>query len=328
MPAKRRTAKVTSSGVKKSNGKLPTSSNKPNGGREKSSLRTDRKRVACRNKTGTKDSVLAATAFENIGRSSSSNAVPFAFIRGQLSRTQLAELQAICAEQFHQMQPCGEGILREGIGKRKGLAFRASEKVPQMRCNGAEFKRLAPQGLQRFARYLTKKNASLCAAVRKVRGLTHTHGKEKVPVIPKSLTVEEALFSLVGIAQWTDGQAHDPWHVDGGPSTVFFNATVRGERILEVEDFHGRSKKIHMRPGDFYVSSPSCFWHRVLPVHGATEPAESLILRSAMLPKRLSGGRAKANGRRSAGFVYDTKNVFEKVAAAVTKELTTNGFNV
>ena len=84
-------------------------------------------------------------------------------------------------------------------------------------------------------------------------------------------------------------QSDRGFHVDGGPSLVFLCLTLEGERILEIETTEGR-RRIHLRAGDWYLTSPACFWHRVLAVPAGSEASTSLLLRSAVLIRRLSGG--------------------------------------
>ena len=79
--------------------------------------------------------------------------------------------------------------------------------------------------------------------------------------------------------------------MDGGPSLVFLSLTLYGERVVEIERDDGSRARFHVRPGDWCITSPSSFWHCVLAVPGGGEQESvTLLLRSAVLVKRRSGG--------------------------------------
>lgn len=119
-------------------------------------------------------------------------------------------------------------------------------------------------------------------------------------------------------------EAGIPWHVDGGPSICFMALTLEGTRTVEIETVDietgaTKTKRFTFRPGDWYWSSPSCFWHRVSSIcKGKSGGAVSttLLLRSAILMRRISGGRITATGRKTNGMKYATKECFCKLAPA------------
>jgi hypothetical protein len=115
-----------------------------------------------------------------------------------------------------------------------------------------------------------------------------------------------------------------------------------------------RKKKVIrlvQRPGDWYLSSPSCFWHRVRSVEAgdilaadervdhtdvhdknSTNSANentnnltpenvctTLILRSGVFVRRVSGGRDHGNGKRSRGMIYATGECFKEMTPLVSK---------
>ena len=110
------------------------------------------------------------------------------------------------------------------------------------------------------------------------------------------------------------------FHVDGGPSLVFLCLTLEGERLLETETTEGR-RRVHLRPGDWYLTSPACFWHRVLAVPGGPESSTTLLLRSAMLIRRLSGGgHDKLRPEvRNHGMPHATRRGFEHLAPEIAR---------
>ena len=112
--------------------------------------------------------------------------------------------------------------------------------------------------------------------------------------------VEDCIFAYAGIKRTSahDGSLVSPadadidkgFHVDGGPSLVFLSLTLYGERVVEIERDDGSRARFHVRPGDWCITSPSSFWHCVLAVPGGEQESVTLLLRSAVLVKRRSGG--------------------------------------
>mmetsp|Transcript_18662 Transcript_18662/g.52100 ORF Transcript_18662/g.52100 Transcript_18662/m.52100 type:complete len:269 (+) Transcript_18662:159-965(+) len=256
------------------------------------------------------------------GRSSTSLSVPVGFVHGVVPRRIFDPLLDTCRREFE-----GSQLLRKSAdGTAHGPTYRINEKVAARRANGTEFRKLAPAGIRHFVDHVRGKNPKLYEVLRAQRGMSHKHGDLQVKAVEAD--PDDALLCYAGLMRWSTGQCTDPWHVDGGPSTVFLAVTLEGDRILEVEDADGRRTRHHFRPGDWYFSGPSCFWHRVLPVKGASAPATTLILRSATLTKRLSGGRARDDGERSVGFIYGTRECFECLAEVVANYLKKHGFRI
>eukprot|EP00931_Biecheleriopsis_adriatica_P031187 TRINITY_DN18315_c0_g1_i1.p1 TRINITY_DN18315_c0_g1~~TRINITY_DN18315_c0_g1_i1.p1 ORF type:complete len:524 (-),score=93.21 TRINITY_DN18315_c0_g1_i1:104-1675(-) len=110
------------------------------------------------------------------------------------------------------------------------------------------------------------------------------------------------------------------WHVDGGPSSLFLAASLQGSRTLQIENSAGHRMQKILDPGSFYISQPSGFWHSV-DFHGSSASFTSLILRSGVLKRRISGGREQVkNGirTRSRGMVYATRAGFEQLSSIVS----------
>ena len=97
-----------------------------------------------------------------------------------------------------------------------------------------------------------------------------------------------------------------------GASTVFLAISLAGERIVEFQEADGRRHQLHLRPGDFYLSSPACIRHRVVHVDG---PSTTLLLRSAVLARRHSENR-----------VFGTRACFERLAREVSEVIATQPF--
>lgn len=58
------------------------------------------------------------------------------------------------------------------------------------------------------------------------------------------------------------------------------------------------------------------------------ETSTALILRSAVLNRRFSGGRQHPDGHRSRGMPMATREAFERVAKAVTETIQEVGFKI
>ena len=128
--------------------------------------------------------------------------------------------------------------------------------------------------------------------------------------------VKDCVFSIPTLQKRWGGGSKE-FHVDGGPSMIFLAITIEGERILEIEldDENGNptTKKIQIKEGEFYLSSPSSFWHRVLPLE-EIDSCTTLLFRSTVLKRRISGGREKEGRKRTKGMKYSTRNCFVSMA--------------
>ncbi|MGI9358402.1 MAG: hypothetical protein ACR2ON_03255 [Paracoccaceae bacterium] len=136
--------------------------------------------------------------------------------------------------------------------------------------------------------------------------------------------VNECVFNLPCLQKrWHGGS--NVWHVDGGSSLLFLAITLQGERILEFKhnDENGNPviQQVHSTPGHFYISSPAVFWHRVLPAPNRPAPntCTTLIFRSSVLLRRISGGRERENGRRTNGMRYATRAAFRNIVPRIAE---------
>eukprot|EP00928_Gymnodinium_smaydae_P090955 TRINITY_DN74661_c0_g1_i1.p1 TRINITY_DN74661_c0_g1~~TRINITY_DN74661_c0_g1_i1.p1 ORF type:complete len:285 (-),score=31.57 TRINITY_DN74661_c0_g1_i1:262-1077(-) len=211
--------------------------------------------------------------------------------------------------------------------RQKESFFRMNESVPGKKTNGGDWRKLAPLAAQQAWAELAKQNSGF---YQKVKKLTRAkYSTNKGPQKAFEAKPEKALFAYAAVQRrWLKGRKVGTFHCDGGPSLIFLAITLEGERILEVEDSNGQCKQIHLRAGDWYLSSPACFWHRLLPVKGGESPCTTLILRSALLTRRLSGGREAKDGKRSHGMPYATKACFEKLASSVADIIESTEFTV
>ena len=129
-------------------------------------------------------------------------------------------------------------------------------------------------------------------------------------VCPAVCQGQDGFFGSYGVLKdYLSGAASGEYHCDGGPSAVFMALTVSGERCLEVEAVNPTTGAVEQRirvfckPGYVYVSSPACFWHRVMPVNSTLPgPQRTLILRGQCLEWRHSGGMEREDGSRSGCF--------------------------
>lgn len=228
--------------------------------------------------------------------------------------------------------------------KQKEAFFRMCPEVPQLASNGGDFKQLAPADCHAWWAQLASKNAAFyqaleqnCAALR----YDTNQGKQPAFLVKKP-NFGKNLFAYMTLQQreWPETKKPGPgrtssekevqserspnyvagaWHADGGPSSIFLAVTLEGDRVLEVENADGEVHQLHLKPGDFYVSQPSSFWHNVRFVEGKRggPPSLALIARSAVLKRRLSGGRTQSDGKRTPGMTYKTKKCFEEMSAKV-----------
>ena len=91
-------------------------------------------------------------------------------------------------------------------------------------------------------------------------------------------------------------------------------------RYLGAADPAEGRQRFHLRPGDWYLTSPACFWHRVLAVPGGCDSSTALLLRSAVLTPRQHSGVLNIDGEVYERYGPFTVTVLHKVVARETYE--------
>ena len=146
---------------------------------------------------------------------------------------------------------------------------------------------------------------------------------------PKWKTPKRSWFQHIKCVE-TKSEFEDFRGPCGGPKTDislidYLAVALDGSRSLEIETIDKEVFRQQLEPGSFYVSSPSSFWHTVEPVipdAGQSGSQTSLVVRSAVLLRRISGGRAKVNEdgqiERTNGMIYGTRRGFEDLSKRVS----------
>ena len=193
--------------------------------------------------------------------------------------------------------------------------FRLNSLAPALKTNGGRFTELASQPAVEWLRRLRVMNAPFYDAFKPLADATfHTKAGQKPAWETKDPA--DSIFAYACIVRRHgavgDSKGDEGWHVDGGASTDFLAISLAGERIVEFQEADGRRHQLHLRPGDFYLSSPACIRHRVVHVDG---PSTTLLLRSAVLTRRHSENR-----------VFGTRACFERLAREVAEVIATQPF--
>lgn len=217
-------------------------------------------------------------------------------------------------------------VLRDNGGD---LCWLGNARVPKTKVSAGPYKHLAPEGVRGWVGQLLDKNKDMLAKIAKFRNATHDSTQGPVPAFAVKAgkdSTRDCIFPYICVQRrWPMKDKEGTrliWHVDGGPSICFMTITLEGSRVLEYEAWEEKGgvgktvvKKIKLRPGDWYWSSPTCFWHRVTSAGGNRGVSTSMHLRSAIMLRRISGGRVKANGKKTAGMKYATRKCFLQLAA-------------
>jgi len=219
-------------------------------------------------------------------------------------------------------------VLRDNGGD---LCWLGNDRVPKTKVSAGPYKRLAPEGVRKWVGQLLDKNQDMLTRIAEFSNVTHDSTQGPVPafaVMSGENRIRDCIFPYICIQRrWPmkdDDGTRLIWHVDGGPSVCFMSITLEGQRVLEYEVWEdvggaGRTavKEMTLGPGDWYWSSPACFWHRVTSARNkkSREVSTSMHLRSAIMLRRISGGRVKADGKKTAGMKYATKDCFVKLAS-------------
>mmetsp|Transcript_76639 Transcript_76639/g.211718 ORF Transcript_76639/g.211718 Transcript_76639/m.211718 type:complete len:348 (+) Transcript_76639:62-1105(+) len=230
---------------------------------------------------------------------------------GRLSSSALAALQAAAERVAWKPKfPTESGNLE--------AHFRTQADAPGAQTNGADFRAMAPREVQAFVQAFLDGNADF------VRGLSaygssasaYRHKGGTASCFAQTSRLASNFFAYGALQHFPRG-ACDVWHCDGGPGMLLLAVSVRGGRVLEFEDAAGNAQRLELPEGKAYLSSPACFWHCVKPL--GHEPATSLILRSAVLTGRYSGGRGswEQRDKGTSGYALQTKSVFEEAAQTI-----------
>lgn len=228
-------------------------------------------------------------------------------------------------------------IMANGVVQRDhggDLCWLRNEQVPKGKVSAGPYRRLGPDEVRSVVDSFLDKNPEMLNKVEKLMDATHSSARGPVPAFAAA-NAQDAVFPYMCLQRRWPPEPHldvpvgqrlglgIPWHVDGGPSICFMAVTLEGTRTVEVETIDERTgdiktKKFTFRPGDWYWSSPSCFWHRVGSICKKSNDTVSttLLLRSAIMLRRISGGRITAEGRKTNGMKYATKDCFLKLAPA------------
>jgi len=231
--------------------------------------------------------------------------------------------------------------------RQREIHFRFSEKAPAKRSNGADWKCLASQSARKWWRGLQDKNQGFFKHLeRKCHDIKYdtNNGPKSAFSVSSDGDFAHNIFVYASVQQreWCSGGAASPtpgaantydygtWHCDGGPSTVFCALGLDGARQLQAEASDGSVFTVDLPAGSFYISSPSGFWHTVEPIFTrdcTTTTQTSLIMRSACLLRRISGGRHTVNKdgmiKSSSGMPYATKSGFELLCRQVCDTIST-----
>ena len=277
------------------------------------------------------------------GKSATSR-VPATFYRSKVTESKLHELRNIFLPMVQARPWSKDRVDYKGrVYRQREVFFRLSEKAPARDSNGASWKSLGSKAAQHWWKQLHVKNKvfheRLERECRDVQYHTDEGPKNVFEVLERGFFAHNIfVYASVQERRWHDqqdmksatrggGNTYDygTWHCDGGPSTIFLAVSLDGSRSLEIETTDKEVLRQQLEPGSFYVSSPSSFWHTVEPViPDAGQPGSqtSLIVRSAVLLRRISGGRAKVNEdgqiERTHGMIFGTRRGFEDLSKRVS----------
>lgn len=243
-------------------------------------------------------------------------------VRGTLRPAALAGLQKICAECVVDEKVA----VKQDKGKSLDFPYIMNPRIKGQRANGSHFKRFAPSPLQQFFAGIPDCNPELYVGLQELENMTLPWGSSEISVWDGS--PKDACFAYATVKHFPFGECTTAWHVHGGPSTIFLAIAVKGRRKLEVEDKNKVITEYEQKEGDWYVSSPSCFWHRVVAMDDGKGPVTSLILRSAVLSKMISGGRERENGTRTSGLKYNTGSALKQLTSRFAELLEQFGFTL
>jgi hypothetical protein len=225
-------------------------------------------------------------------------------------------------------------VLRDNGGD---LCWMGNERIPKTKVSAGPYKRLAPEGVRAWLGQFLEKNRGILTKIAKFSSATHDSTQGPKPAFAVSggkNCIRDSIFPYICVQRrWpmkdTDG-TRLPWHVDGGPSICFMTITLEGTRVLEFETWVEKEgvgkavvKKMELRPGDWYWTSPTSFWHRVTSAK-QQGVSTSMHLRSAIMLRRISGGRVNAKGKKTAGMKYATKDCFVKLASKFADVISTS----
>ncbi|CAK9071943.1 unnamed protein product [Durusdinium trenchii] len=195
-------------------------------------------------------------------------------------------------------------IMANGVVQRDhggDLCWLRNEQVPKGKVSAGPYRRLGPDEVRSVVDSFLDKNPEMLNKVEKLMDATHSSARGPVPAFAAA-NAQDAVFPYMCLQRRWPPEPHldvpvgqrlglgIPWHVDGGPSICFMAVTLDARKRW----FQGwaglgkwtgdiKTKKFTFRPGDWYWSSPSCFWHRVGSICKKSNDTVSttLLLRSA-----------------------------------------------
>ena len=282
------------------------------------------------------------------GRSSSSTCVSCALFKFSISTEKLLQLRKL----FQVVN--GREIIQEVTypnnvrHKLTKYFFRMNENVPGdttfKAITGVDkkniWKAIANQEQQEWHQKLNIYNQELYQKLEQTARYQYdTQTDEFIWSNPDINNFKDNIFSLASLTknEWfiqdNTTEPQDRWHCDGGASMVFIAITLTGSRRLIIENNEKERKVIILNEGDCYLSQTSCFWHCVAAgdfVDGYSS-CTSLLFRSTVLSKRLSGGfENKLTKFRSGGrHLCRTKKIFEHLSQNIHDIiLTIQGLNI
>ena len=275
---------------------------------------------------------------------SATSTVPATFYCSKVSESKLHELREIFLPMVR-AKPWSKNYVdcKGRVYRQRQIFFRLSKEAPKRDSNGGSWKALGSAAAQHWWKQLQAENKVFYECLerdcRDVQYDTDEGPKNVFEVLKRDFFAHNIfVYASVQERRWYDQQRkksatrggvntydYGTWHCDGGPSTIFLAVSLDGCRSLEIETVDKEVFRQRLEPGSFYVSSPSSFWHTVEPVipdAGHSGSQTSLVVRSAVLLKRISGGRAKVNEdgqiERTNGMIYGTRRGFEDLSKRVS----------
>ena len=181
--------------------------------------------------------------------------------------------------------------------------YRMTAQVNAQRAGASSFRRLAPLALRQWFAGLPDCNPGLYDGLKEMERFANSGGSGTTQRVWEH-SPTDACFSLATVKHFPQGDCTTKWRIEGGPSTFLLAIVTQGRRLLQLEDRNGRVYDYEQKEGDWYVSSPSCFWHRMVTIDKGEKPVTSIALQSALLTTMIQGGRQMDDGTRKLAYAY------------------------
>ena len=129
---------------------------------------------------------------------------------------------------------------------------------PALSTNGSQYKKEGSQAQKEWRKKLMDQNAAFVKEfLDGARGADYKWGRRRRAAVQPGGA--GSLFSLADVQHRIDG-GNAREHCDGGASVLMACLTLSGARRIEIVAADGAREVLHLQEGDFYVTSPACFW--------------------------------------------------------------------